>query len=80
MFMSVCVCMYVCMYAQNIIDPLSREIETDLRLHIHSVVLEQANLRNKKVNDLSKYVCVCVCVCVCIAREREKDIHEICCD
>jgi len=41
----------------NIIQPLCREVETDLRLHIHSVVLQQASLRNSsRMKDLSKFL------------------------
>ena len=40
-----------------IILPLCREVETDLRLHIHSVVLSQLSLRNTMaVRDLSKFL------------------------
>lgn len=44
-------------FETHILSPLCREVETDLRLHIHSVVLQQANLRNTtKVKDLSKFL------------------------
>ena len=43
----------------SIIDPLCREIETDLRLHIHSVVLSQINLRHSvTIRDLSKFLLI----------------------
>jgi hypothetical protein len=32
-----------------VIQPLCREVETDLRLHIHSVALQQESLRNKRM-------------------------------
>ena len=41
----------------SIIAPLCREVETDLRLHIHSVVLSQMNLRHSvAIRDLSKFL------------------------
>jgi len=43
-------------FEQSIVDPLSREVETDLRLHIHSVVLEQPNLKNATIKDLSRFL------------------------
>ena len=38
--------------------PLCREVETDLRLHIHSVVLHQMQLRGKTVKDMSRFFTV----------------------
>eukprot|EP01006_Ploeotia_vitrea_P049070 TRINITY_DN67306_c3_g4_i3.p1 TRINITY_DN67306_c3_g4~~TRINITY_DN67306_c3_g4_i3.p1 ORF type:complete len:1284 (+),score=789.38 TRINITY_DN67306_c3_g4_i3:263-4114(+) len=41
----------------RILDPLCRQVETNLRLHIHSVVLAQASLRRKgDVKDLSRFI------------------------
>ena len=41
----------------TIIEPLCREVETDLRLHIHSVVLSQMQLRHSvTIRDLSKFL------------------------
>ena len=41
----------------TIIEPLCREVETDLRLHIHSVVLSQMQLRQSvTIRDLSKFL------------------------
>jgi WASH complex subunit 7 len=40
-----------------IINPLCRAVETDLRLHIHSVVLQQVSLRSQSsVKDLSRFI------------------------
>jgi WASH complex subunit 7 len=36
--------------------PLCRQVETDLRLHIHSVVLKNENLRNVENKDLSRFL------------------------
>jgi WASH complex subunit 7 len=49
-------------FTTHIVNPLSREVETDLRLHTHSVVLQQANLRTggagagARIKDLSKFL------------------------
>jgi len=42
----------------EIVLPLCREVETDLRLHIHSVVLHQMQLRNKTIKDVSRFFTV----------------------
>lgn len=42
-------------HAQTILNPLARAVETDLRLHIHSVVLQQESLRTKQAwKDLQR--------------------------
>jgi WASH complex subunit 7 len=43
-------------FEKSIVDPLSREVETDLRLHIHSVVLSNQNLRNTVNKDLGRFL------------------------
>ena len=43
---------------QEIVLPLCREVETDLRLHIHSVVLHQMQLRGKIIKDVSRFFTV----------------------
>jgi WASH complex subunit 7 len=54
-------------FTTHILNPLCREVETDLRLHIHSVVLQQASLRSSaavgagstaggRMKDLSKFL------------------------
>lgn len=43
-------------FEKSIIDPLAREVETDLRLHIHSVVLQNQNLRNHTNKDLGRFL------------------------
>ena len=43
---------------QEIVLPLCREVETDLRLHIHSVVLHQMQLRGKVIRDVSRFFTV----------------------
>lgn len=43
----------------RLLDPLCRAVETDLRLHIHSVVLQQASLRtHQQIKDLSRFFTV----------------------
>jgi len=42
-------------FEKKIIQPLCREVENDLRLHIHSVVLQQSSLRKVKFKDLRKF-------------------------
>ena len=37
----------------ELVLPLCREVETDLRLHIHSVALQQESLRDKKLKHLT---------------------------
>jgi WASH complex subunit 7 len=37
----------------ELVNPLCHEVETDLRLHIHSVALQQESLRNKKLKHLT---------------------------
>eukprot|EP01083_Nonionella_stella_P277002 941676_1 len=41
---------------KTIIDPIARDIETDLRLHIHSVVLKQESLRERDVKQLTRFL------------------------
>jgi WASH complex subunit 7 len=56
--------LYIRMYTHEVLDdleqciivPLCRDIETDLRLHIHSVVLNNENFRNKSTRDLSWFI------------------------
>jgi len=43
-------------FEKEIISPLCREVENDLRLHIHSVVLQQSSLRKVKFKDLRKFL------------------------
>ena len=42
----------------EIVLPLCREVETDLRLHIHSVVLHQLQLRGHTTKDVSRFFTV----------------------
>ncbi|GAB5370806.1 hypothetical protein AAMO2058_001524900 [Amorphochlora amoebiformis] len=42
-------------FEDKILKPLCREVENDLRLHIHSVVLQQSSLRKVKFKDLRKF-------------------------
>jgi len=43
----------------NLLDPLSREIENDLRLHIHShLTIARRNLWKINVRDLNKFVTI----------------------
>ncbi len=42
-------------FEEQLIKPLSREVENDLRLHIHSVVLQQKNLRQATFKDRRKF-------------------------
>jgi hypothetical protein len=44
-------------FTDKIVNRLSRAVETDLRYHIHSVVLQQESLRTKeKSKDLARLV------------------------
>lgn len=44
-------------FRDTLLKPLQRAVETDLRLHIHSVVLKQESLRKQNtVKDLSKFL------------------------
>lgn len=43
-------------FTENIVDPLARAVETDLRLHIHSVVLEQKNLVTETSKDVARFL------------------------
>ena len=47
--------------------PLCREIETDLRLHIHTKHLDHMEALNPKTENLRCVrVCICMCVCMCL--------------
>src|SRR5690606_3896279 len=43
-------------FRDTVITPLARQVETDLRLHIHSVVLQQEGLRGTNLKDLSSFL------------------------
>ena len=43
-------------FKTSVIDPLARKVETDLRLHIHSFVLQQESLRANAQTDLSTFL------------------------
>ncbi len=43
-------------FREGIINPLARQVETDLRLHIHSVVLNQESLRSGPQTDFSTFL------------------------
>ncbi len=52
-------------FESKVIGPLCAEVETDLRLHIHSVVLENSKLRNTEWKDLSRSGAALCCAVLC---------------
>ncbi len=73
-----CVCVRVCVCAQEFVAKWQDRDETNNFFQKHDVDLIKEELRPIVFEEIRQQVCVCVCMCVCMCvslkeRERERE-------